>query len=355
MNDKRLRGYVEEYNKDHNFTPKLMDLIDELQNSLHEMDNPNDFGERYVLGLILERIVFNSVEDKYIPENNFRKVSDSIYAAVKDILDKKEEMPRPIVNVLDAYKKEIVDKQLPVRKEIKIPLDGHSVICDVADLEGGEFRVSSYPFPYVINIDKNLSDPKRCKAVSNAFLKKIKEVDKRERIDKLCFVEKKKGPVGALPLLPLLVEKTGKKACIYRPHTDHKIKFSGLPPEPGENICIVYDLVVSGDGIVDTANSIKRFIKNKYPKKDVNPGYAVILGDLREESKKYVGNKDTKVEICPILHYPPSKFKKDLIKSLEKEYKDIEERASRDPYGVEVYTRGVETLIDEYGILEVIE
>lgn len=107
-------------------------------------------------------------------------------------------------------------------------------------------------------IEKNLGDPRYCRGVVDAFAANIGRMKRAFGIDRLLFIEKEVGPVGALSMMSSIVDATGLPASIYREsHWSERAAFAAGIPEPPNRIAIIYDLIVTGTGIMSAADAVK--------------------------------------------------------------------------------------------------
>lgn len=106
-------------------------------------------------------------------------------------------------------------------------------------------------------IDDSLADPRYAGGVIDAFVATIEEIRKTRHVTCLTFVEKSLGPVGALAMLGSIVRATNLPACIYREKSWSKTgAFSGHTPTEADSTIIVYDLILKGTGIKNSAQRL---------------------------------------------------------------------------------------------------
>lgn len=111
------------------------------------------------------------------------------------------------------------------------------------------------------DLDYYLENPKSRRFAVNIYTKLInKAIDEIGNIDRLAFIEREVGPLGAIQLKEDLVSKTGLPAVIVRPKkrlTRASIKGSNLVLN--EKILIVNDVVTTGRGILKAKNKLEQF------------------------------------------------------------------------------------------------
>jgi orotate phosphoribosyltransferase len=94
--------------------------------------------------------------------------------------------------------------------------------------------------------------------VVDAFARCLVRLCDKEHISCLGFIEKIAGPVGALSMIPELVRELKLPACIYRAdHWPTRATLAGYQLRPTDRIALVYDLIVTGDGIRQAAEDLK--------------------------------------------------------------------------------------------------
>jgi hypothetical protein len=108
-------------------------------------------------------------------------------------------------------------------------------------------------------LEDTASSPQECRALLAAFCKEILDLKAMLGVTRLCFIQKEMGPVGAVSLLSSLVVGTDLPAFIYREdHWASERSLTGDIPQSGDRVAIVYDLVVTGAGILGAADLIGR-------------------------------------------------------------------------------------------------
>jgi orotate phosphoribosyltransferase len=129
-------------------------------------------------------------------------------------------------------------------------------------------------------LEQSVTHPDYSQSVLRAFASALERYRTTLDVDCLCFIEKTAGPVGALTLASGLVVELGLPACIYR--DDYwlgRAKVSGFQPSAKHRVAIVYDLVVSGDGVKHVASALSK-------SHNVNVVAAVVLSGF--ESRESV-------------------------------------------------------------------
>jgi len=122
---------------------------------------------------------------------------------------------------------------------------------------------SGWPSRYFFDIDRLLSKPEFVDTVSKYYSKEIEKARRETRIDKLAFIEKDVGTIGALPLMSSIVLKTGIDAFAIRLWKDvliGRVKGSvGTEPAPGENIGLIGDVATTSKSLRDAAQIIRDY------------------------------------------------------------------------------------------------
>lgn len=131
--------------------------------------------------------------------------------------------------------------------------------------------VSSRTYAAVPVLEDTLANPRYVSRVVRAFAQRLTLLKEEERISCLCFIEKAVGPVGALGMLAALVHEVQMPACIYRAaYCSRDAKLVGHLPSPTDRVALVYDLLVTGNGIREAAEDLKAA-------HDVDVAAAVVL------------------------------------------------------------------------------
>ena len=109
---------------------------------------------------------------------------------------------------------------------------------------------------FYIDLDAILTTPDAIKKVSDLYLDEIAKAQKEKgRIDRLAFIEKDSGPVGAITLKDLLVVKTGIPGIVIRPQ--RRVLAAAVKGSeslrPGDKMLLISDVATSGSSILKAA------------------------------------------------------------------------------------------------------
>lgn len=199
---------------------------------------------------------------------------------------------------MDNQSKEITELIETLR--VGLLMDGN----DYALTSGGRSN-------FYIDIDYILSDVLNVKRIMNEFVLKIQELQNMGiHFDRLAFIEKDSGPVGALTLKDLLIVQTGIPALIVR--VQRRIwsaAIKGYPPlQRGEKVLIISDIATSGAAIRKAAQIIWNF-QAKAP-------HALVFFDREQGAENNLRNFDINlhsilrrsdvIELHPLLNLRPS-------------------------------------------------
>lgn len=116
---------------------------------------------------------------------------------------------------------------------------------------------------YYIDIDLLLTDPSQVRAVGRRYVAEIRTIQRAVgRIDRLVFIERDAGPVGAIGLLGYLSAESGIPSVIVRPR---RLLISGeIKPLKrigrGMTVVIVTDVVTRGGHIRAVVQTLQRHI-----------------------------------------------------------------------------------------------
>jgi hypothetical protein len=108
-------------------------------------------------------------------------------------------------------------------------------------------------------IERSLAEPKYCQNLISAFSRGIDKVRKATGATGLLFIEKEAGPLGAVTMLSSLVQETGMPATVYR-ESRWAGPLAGRTPDRGDRLIVVYDLIVTGAGILRAAEAVENAV-----------------------------------------------------------------------------------------------
>lgn len=209
------------------------------------------FGDTAFLRLITEQFLCHAIEDEGI---DLRDVGPQIVKSLRTYYKTGNRE-----DVWDVYET-VVSKQ-PISTEtvsLRVNRFDTSILASIPADRESEIPVSTSSFPLVPIIEQTIAEPNLCIGLSDAYASLIGEFVQENSVDKLCFVEKSVGPIGALGLMSTLVEKTGIPACVYRErYFADRGKISGSDIIPNSRLLLIYDLIVSGQGLRGVARNLK--------------------------------------------------------------------------------------------------
>lgn len=146
------------------------------------------------------------------------------------------------------------------------------------------------PSKYFFDTDKGAYSSESIRAILNRYARKIKEIKEREPgIDRLAFIEKDFGTIGALLFMSSIVSRTGIDAIIIRLRKEISLGSVKGASITGQNrVIIVSDVLTSGEGIEKAAKIIKKY--------GAEVPYALVLFDREQGGGERLERLDIKVE-----------------------------------------------------------
>jgi orotate phosphoribosyltransferase len=130
------------------------------------------------------------------------------------------------------------------------------------------------------DLDSILTQPKSASIIAKKYKNKLEKARDEYGINTLCFIEKRKGPLGALLLQTYLTTELKISSFIYRAgYLDVNARVKGIKPKCNDKIAFVYDLASSGSGIQEPLD----FIWKTYSSVGK---YALVFLDYGREAKK---------------------------------------------------------------------
>jgi orotate phosphoribosyltransferase len=107
-------------------------------------------------------------------------------------------------------------------------------------------------------LEEMLCNPRYVSGIVDGYTRRLAAFKKTHNIDHLCFIEKNAGPVGAIPLVSELVQRTALPAFIYRENYWLKrAQVAGVRPRENSRVAIVYDLLMSGGAIKQAVQKLR--------------------------------------------------------------------------------------------------
>jgi len=105
---------------------------------------------------------------------------------------------------------------------------------------------------FFYDIDESVTDYRHLDAVLQFYASSIQEIQKRHgKIDRLAFIERDSGPVGAISILGFLSDKLKISSIIVRPRRRLPVNSvkGQLDKECPKHVVIISDVATSGGGI----------------------------------------------------------------------------------------------------------
>jgi orotate phosphoribosyltransferase len=304
-----------------------------------------DFGLGYFLYLSLVDVLYNMLEEYSVKRSyftQFAKVAGDRFIQVHELKKegREDEVLLPILDIVEKFRQIITQDNCISEREEELPYRGRRIPFKLS-IRDDEYYVGGYPQPFFFNLDELLLMPERVKMIGRAFVKEVRHAIKEEGANKLCFIEKLYGPIGAITLLPYLVEKTGLPAVIYRPlHWKIESKVTG-DLRNSDKICIVYDLAVTGGALMDTTY----FLESNYPGLKVVS--AIVLYDYMAGAKEKLHSKYG-VKLRPIVNLSQEKIRKIFLNNYERERDKISNKILEGKITYKKYLEEVKSLFNRF-------
>jgi orotate phosphoribosyltransferase len=244
--------------------PSKLDGIGEVITRIsHEITDETDYNFFVALvGMLIgENILQNVVEDDSIPSRSIDQLNQSIsqYAQCITSLTSDNGFKQHATEFGRAYRNVLLAKKRPEIKEGNFfryyeGTEDRPVFIKTTGDKDARF----------LDVDLIFSGTEASRKFMAAFVQLIAKAITKHKVTKLCFVEKRKGPLGTLLMLSEVVNRTGVPAFIYRADYMEKIgRIKGSPPLKGENIGIIYDAAFSGAGLEEVIEYIHQSFESK--------------------------------------------------------------------------------------------
>lgn len=301
-------------------TPDFLSLIEDLEYEFEESNNSKDYSLPYMMSLLGDRIVEFSIEDNYVPYKEMKKLYSSVIDNYRKLLtdSDKTAYPNEFNEILKTFreahlettkpsKRERLQKFILVNTENELLEENFDVKMHLAPLDG-PFQVSSWYYPYLFDIDTNVSDPKIGKKIIQGFSNLYDKTKRENGANKLCFIRKRKGPQGASLLAGALGERTGDPLIFYtQRHFRNDSRLNGSLLEDGDNISIIYDMAVSGEGLVDCGKFLLDEARQQ-GLKDVRVESAIVFCDYERGAEKKIEKSLNGAKLFALTKMPLERY-----------------------------------------------
>lgn len=318
----------------------------------------------FVYNAVLEKMLYNVVEEDYVEGKCLGKLSEDIGKALEEVEEEAEESS--LEKYFDKHFDKLRDVVLSYKEALEKKGETKTILLDTekyGELKidvatgHGDIQVSSVSFPYLVNLDSNLCNPEGESVVLDGFKDEIESV--KDDVDAFCFIEKIKGPVGALSLLSMTKAETNHPILIYRPrHDDEESKYQGAETElkKNDNVCIIYDLAVTGGGLLEAKESIE----NYFSESDVKVTDAIVLCDYDLKNSENRVRKDGNVflsasegnenlmKLRRIIKYSPDDFKSDYKRQFQNDLESLTKKKDEGEITDQEFSKKFKDKITEY-------
>lgn len=271
-------------------------LHNDLIYFLGNPSNAKEFAIALTYKGYLDNILNVSLEDDYYRNDIVDGTLRALRHSIDQIVKRQEELPESLNNLGDAVQKFSTFPQL---RGYHVTVTGPS----------GPAKLFVAPFPNDMlytaggktqrmfpNMDENLADPKFAKIISNWYVTSIIELrsqlkEKGETVDSICVIEKPYSATGALGLIPYITSKRklSLPAAIIRiGYWNRSSKISGIRPRIGSEVCLLYDVAISGDALSEASS----FLRDEF---NVRVPACIIFFDFQQGAEERLRKEGTKL------------------------------------------------------------
>lgn len=237
------------------------DMTIPLSHHLIYFDDDWRFFRGFLAKLIGDNILANFLEDDSIPKDRVSDLMDSVKEFALSMLADNGNGTNGHANGYKEHALKFAKKYrslLQSKVEIEIAERGIYYISRGTEETPIFLKRISENTPWFIDTDIAFRNPKHAKELVHRFTDLIAEGVDRHQITKLCFVEKRKGPIGTLLMLSQIVADLDIPAFVYRsPYMDDLSRIKGARPQAHDVVGIVYDAANSGNGLLEVVNYLK--------------------------------------------------------------------------------------------------
>jgi orotate phosphoribosyltransferase len=249
----------------------------ELTDHLLDFQNGLSFSIGLLLKLLLEDVLKNTLENTEVSPVQAQQVVQFLVSSFEALIAGNEEKWK--------------DELAKFGNEYQA-LARHREQDTVITVGGIKFLIARYYEKLLVarnidffpSLDATLSDPETAGPVCHWYRDTIHKLttadDEENRIEGLCVIEKAYSTVGALTLVGYLATHCKLPITICRvPYWDRRHRISGKLPFPGIRLCAVYDVSITGTGILETSE----FLKKQY---GAQVKHTAVLFDMEDEARE---------------------------------------------------------------------
>jgi len=263
-------------------------MIDELYRSSRdglETASETEFAPLWLLYAVTSELLRYSIEDDAIEIQNFAEELTQAFARYQEDGDLSS------LSVLLNLLYRVAHSEPIPTDDYLVWLPQATIVTSIRRALGATaIPVSSEFYVDLPILENSLSDPRLASGIIGAYEERLRALIASEGIDHLCFIEKSAGPLGALPLLAALVDRLRIPAFTFRENYWLKrTHLVGTLPNESSRVAVVYDLLVSGNGIRHAASQLKQA-------HGINISAAVVLYQYAQANSDEATNAGIRVE-----------------------------------------------------------
>lgn len=311
-NEEEIGKIVKEWDGDPSDLEGYMEVIDRLQRKARLKDDPEEYGKDLLISFLMEGFLKNADEYNYVPKEKFEECLENIGRLVKE--RDETELPGSYKQFFESFKETISG---PSKYFMTARVDEYDGLpMGLSDCRGDIVTPGSTS-KYMVDIDSFLLDSETLSSVKEKLFDEIDKIE--DETEKFCFIEKRRGHVGAIQLSSMVTDEyDDKESIIYRSgHLGTHAKIDGQI-DIGEEICLVDDLSFTGKELKRTARRIKDIYGG-------TPRNAVVIVDMdegaEEELKEFGGDNWDGVKLRPLYQ-----IDEDVVEeAIEEQYEKLTE------------------------------
>jgi orotate phosphoribosyltransferase len=144
-------------------------------------------------------------------------------------------------------------------RKVPVPVDGKRAWVAAAKDDEAFILASGYPQQLFVDLDLYLESLEDTNWLVGAYAEAIQGVFSRDgRVDSLCFVEKRYGVRGAIAIRERIMEAVPVPSVVTLRAVGGTESNRGTRPGSASSVCLVYDLLYTGEGIRKAREGIAR-------------------------------------------------------------------------------------------------
>lgn len=196
-----------------------------------------------------------------VKSESFGHLLNALMPSVRELAEVEgERSVDSVEDLFHTYLRAELKNVIPIdRRKVRMEHDGQVIWAGAARMDESCIMAAGYPERVLMNLEMYTAQDEDRDWLVEQYAETIRSSDiDGQPVTTLCFVEKPFGGAGALAIRDEIMHRLpGLDTLLLS--TDHRPSvIRGKPPTPHSNVAIIYDLIYTGGGVIETGQALYR-------------------------------------------------------------------------------------------------